>query len=245
MGNSIFDNLMLTASVGIINQDLDITTSDNEDGYFLYQPVVQPGGWYSWGDNGGLSATEFQRGDGSAMTFVKRKEFTAGLRGSMWNRLLTFDFNFFTSKMEGGLARTSSLYPIYFTQVGYPSSSIIPYVNFNEDKRTGFDFSVYANKKVGEVDLTLGVSGMWYKSTAEKRDENVEFDYLSVVGRALNGHWGLQSEGFFNDQAEIDAAPKQTFGDVKPGDIRYKDQNNMVRLMTTTVYSWDVGTLPL
>lgn len=65
--------------------------------------------------------------------------------------------------MEGGLARTSSLYPIYFTQVGYPSSSIIPYVNFNEDKRTGFDFSVYANKKVGEVDLTLGVSGMWYK----------------------------------------------------------------------------------
>ena len=223
MGNSIFDNLMLTASAGIINQDLDITTSDNEDGYFLYQPVVQPGGWYSWGDNGGLSATEFQRGDGSAMTFVKRKEFTAGLRGSMWNRLLTFDFNFFTSKMEGGLARTSSLYPIYFTQVGYPSSSIIPYVNFNEDKRTGFDFSVYANKKVGEVDLTLGVSGMWYKSTAEKRDENVEFDYLSVVGRALNGHWGLQSEGFFNDQAEIDAAPKQTFGDVKPGDIRYKD----------------------
>ena len=188
--------------------------------------MVQPGGWYSWGDNGGLSATEFQRGDGSAMTFVKRKEFTAGLRGSMWNRLLTFDFNFFTSKMEGGLARTSSLYPIYFTQVGYPSSSIIPYVNFNEDKRTGFDFSVYANKKVGEVDLTLGVSGMWYKSTAEKRDENVEFDYLSVVGRALNGHWGLQSEGFFNDQAEIDAAPKQTFGDVKPGDIRYKDQNN-------------------
>ena len=109
----------------------------------------------------------------------------------MWNRQLTFDFNFFTSKMEGGLARTSSLYPIYFTQVGYPSSSIIPYVNFNEDKRTGFDFSVYANKKVGEVDLTLGVSGMWYKSTAEKRDENIEFEYLSAVGRPLNGHWGL------------------------------------------------------
>lgn len=69
MGNSIFDNLMLTASVGIINQDLDITTSDNEDGYFLYQPVVQPGGWYSWGDNGGLSATEFQRGDGLCHDF--------------------------------------------------------------------------------------------------------------------------------------------------------------------------------
>lgn len=226
MENSVFDDLVLTASAGIINQDLDITTSDNEDGYYLYKAVLQTGGWYSWGDNGGLGATEFQRGDNYDMTYVKRKEFTVGLRGSMWNRLISFDFNFFTDKMDGGLTRANSLFPNYFTQIGYPSSSIIPYINFNVDKRTGFDFSVYANKKVGEVDLTLGFSGMYYKSTAEKRDENIEFDYLSAIGRALNGHWGLESEGFFQSQAEIDAAPTQTFGDVKPGDIRYKDQNN-------------------
>ena len=224
--NSIFDNLMLTASVGIINQDLDITASDNEDGYYLYKTVVQKGSWYSWGDNGGLAATEFQRGNNPDMTYVKRKEFTAGLRGSMWSNLINFDINFFTSKMDGGLVRPGSLYPNYFTQIGYPSSSIIPYVNFNVDQRTGFDFSVYANKKVGEVDLTLGVSGMYYKSTAKKRDENIEFSYLSAVGRALNGYWGLESEGFFRDEAEITSAPTQTFGDVKPGDIRYKDQNN-------------------
>lgn len=226
MENSIFDNLMFTVSGGIINQDLDITTDDNEDGYYLYKAVIQSGGWYSWGDNGGLAATEFQRGDNYDMTFVKRKEFTVGLRGSMWNNLINFDFNFFNSKMDGGLTRANSLYPNYFTQTGYPTSSIIPYINYNVDKRTGFDFSIYANKKIDEVALTLGVSGMYYKSTAEKRDENIEFDYLSAVGRALNGHWGLESEGFFQDQKEIDTAPTQTFGDVKPGDIRYKDQNN-------------------
>ena len=226
MENSVFDNLMLTASAGVINQDLDITTSDNEDGYYLYKTVVQSGGWYSWGDNGGLAATEFQRGNNPDMTYVKRKEFTVGLRGSMWNKLIDFDFNFFTYKMDGGLTRANSLYPIYFTQTGYPSSSIIPYVNFNVDKRTGFDFSVYVNRKMGEVDLTLGVSGMYYKTSAEKRDEKVEFGYLSSIGRPLNGFWGLESDGFFNSQAEIDAAPQQTFGNVKPGDIRYKDQNN-------------------
>lgn len=226
MENSIFDDLMLTASAGIINQDLDITSSENVDGYYLYKAVIQSGGWYSWGDNGGLAATEFQRGDNPDMTYVKRKEFAVGLRGSLLNRLLNFDFNFFSSKMDGGLARTSSLYPNYFTQTGYPTSSIIPFINYNEDKRTGFDFSVYANKKVGEVNLTLGVSGMYYKSIAKKRDENIEFDYLSAIDRPLNGHWGLQSEGFFQSQVEIESAPTQTFGDVKPGDIRYKDQNN-------------------
>ena len=223
--DTFVDDLMLTASAGIIAQDMDLTTSDNEDGYYLYKSVMQQGGWYSWGDNGGLAATEFQRGDNFDMTFVKRKEFTVGLRGSLWNKLITFDANFFTNKMDGGLVRTASAYPIYFTQVGYPTSSIIPYMNYNIDKRVGIDFSVYANKKFGEVDVKLGVSGMWYKSTADKRDENYEFAYQSRVGQALNGLWGLQSEGFFQSQSEIDAAPKQTFGDVKPGDIRYKDQN--------------------
>lgn len=229
MGNSIFDDLMVTASAGIIKQDIDIKDPGNEDdeGYYLYKTVVQPGGWYSWGDNGGLSATEYQRSNNPNMTYVKRKEFTVGLRGSMWNNLINFDFNFFASKMDGGLARTNSLYPNYFTQIGYPTSSIMPLINFNVDQRTGFDFSVYVNKNVGEVDLTLGVSGMYYKSTAKKRDETIEYDYLSAVGRPLNGHWGLQSEGFFKDEDEIKAAPKQTFGDeVRPGDIRYKDQNN-------------------
>ncbi len=224
--DTFVDDLMLNVSGGIISQDIDITADDNEDGYFMYKTILQTGGWYSWGDLEGGSATEFQRGDNYDLTFVKRKEFSVGLRGSLWNKLITFDLNFFTSKMDGMLARVSSLFPNYFTQTGYPTSSIIPYVNYNIDKRVGFDFSVYGNKKVGQVDLTLGVSGMWFKSTADKRDENIEYDYLSAIGRPLNGLWGLQSDGLFQSQEEIDAAPEQTFGDVKPGDIKYIDQNN-------------------
>ena len=36
----------------------------------------------------------------------------------------------------------------------------------------------------------------------------------------------LESIGFFNDQEEINNSPKQVFETVKPGDIKYKDQNN-------------------
>lgn len=224
--DTFVDDLMVNVSGGIINQDIDITASDNEDGYFMYKTILQTGGWYSWGDLEGGAATEFQRGDNYDMGFVKRKEFSVGLRGSLFDKLITFDVNFFTSKMDGMLTRATSLFPNYFTQTGYPTSSIIPYVNYNIDKRIGVDFSVYGNKKIGEVDLSLGVSGTWYKSTADKRDENIEFDYLSAIGRPLNGLWGLKSDGFFNSQEEIDAAPEQTFGEVKPGDIKYVDMNN-------------------
>lgn len=225
---SALDDLMLTASAGIIEQDMDITASDNEDGYFLWKPVVQSGGWYSWGDNGGLAATEFQRGENLEMSFIQRKEFTLGLRGSMWKKSLTFDFNFFTNTMEGGLARVSSLYPGYFTQTGYPTSSIIPYVNYNEDKRVGFDFAIKGHKKFGEWDLALGLTGMYYESTATKRDEVLEAgnEYLSVIDQPLNGHWGLECTGFYQTQEEIDnAIAKPTFGEVRPGDLKYKDQN--------------------
>ena len=218
--DTAFDDLMLTASYGVIDQDLDISD------YFLWKSVVVRDGWYSWADNGGESATKYDRGNNPNMDFIKRKEFNIGLRGSLWNQALTFDFNYFRSEMNGGLARTASIYPLYFTQVGYPTSSIIPYVNFNEDLRQGFDFSVYGKAKIGEVEAKLGVSGMYYTTEAKVRDENYANDYQTRIGRELNGIWGLESLGFFTSEEEIASAAMQTFGEVKPGDIKYKDQNN-------------------
>ena len=223
--DTAFDDLMVTASGGIISQDMDLSTDDNVMGYYLYKSILQRGGWFSWADLGGEAATEFQRGENPNMTFIKRKELNLGLRGSLWDQLLSFDLNYFTGKMDGDIARANSLYPIYFNQVGYPTSSIIPYVNYNIDNRSGFDFSLYLNKKVSEVDLTLGVNGMYYNTEAAKRDESFEFDYQSRIGQPLNALWGLESLGFFNDQADIDGSPDQQFGETRPGDIKYRDQN--------------------
>lgn len=223
--NTAFDDLMLTASAGIVNQDMDIRTDDNEMGYYLYKSILQRGGWFSWADLNGEAATEFQRGDNPNMTFVKRKEINLGLRGSLWNKLIDFDFNYFSGKMDGNIARVSSLYPNYFTQTGYPTSSIIPYVNYNIDDRSGFDFSVYLNKIINEVKLTLGVNGMYSSTKANKRDESFQYDYQTRIGRPLNGLWGLESLGFFNNQDDINNSADQQFGDALPGDIKYKDQN--------------------
>lgn len=226
LSNSAFDDLMLTVSGGIISHDMDIAADGNEMGYYLYKQVVQRGGWYSWGDLGGEAATEFQRGENPDLTYIKRKELNVGLRGSLWEKALSFDFNYFVGKMDGNITLPHSKYPNYFTQVGYPTSSILPYLNYNIDDRSGFDFSVYVNKSVGELDMTLGVSGMHSVVEAARRDENIAYDYQTAVGRHVNGLWGLEAIGFFNSQQEIEEAPTQVFGGViRPGDIRYKDQN--------------------
>jgi hypothetical protein len=84
------------------------------------------------------------------------------------------------------------------------------------------------NKDLGDVNLTLGVSGTYYTTEATRRDDtNYEYDYQKRQGKAVDGIWGLESAGFFQTQAEVDNSPTQTFGGiVKPGDIKYVDQNN-------------------
>jgi hypothetical protein len=42
--------------------------------------------------------------------------------------------------------------------------------------------------------------------------------------------YGLEAIGFFNSQQEINNSPQQTFSDVAPGDVKYKDQNGDNRI---------------
>ncbi|MDR2883211.1 MAG: SusC/RagA family TonB-linked outer membrane protein [Alistipes sp.] len=222
--SKVLDDLVLSLSGGIVAQDLDIMVSDNPMGYFLYEKVLRRGGWWAWADNGGEAATEYNRSNNPDMGYVKRKEISVSLRGSMWDRLFTFDLSWFYTRMDGLLTRPTSVYPSYFTQTGYPSSSLMPYINYNTDDYTGLDFSVYLNKKFGEVDIKLGFNGLYSANKAARRDEIYEYDYQRREGKTTYGLWGLESQGLFATDAEA-ASADQTFGPVQAGDIRYKDQD--------------------
>jgi hypothetical protein len=87
------------------------------------------------------------------------------------------------------------------------------------------------NKKLGEVAWTLGFNGTYYKTEAKVRasDTQYEYDYQYRSGKPTDAIFGLQSEGFFSDEADIANSPDQSTlasGGVKPGDIKYKDQND-------------------
>ncbi len=52
------------------------------------------------------------------------------------------------------------------------------------------------------------------------------YDYLRAKGKRYGQFFGLEATGYFNDLNEIDNSPRQKFSDVRPGDIKYRDQNN-------------------
>ncbi|MBK5721685.1 SusC/RagA family TonB-linked outer membrane protein [Dysgonomonas sp. Marseille-P4677] len=219
-GSNAVDDLMLSFSGSILHQDIDIAD------YYMYKSIwSQDYGW-SWYDGSLERYTKSFRGENEDLTFIKRKEFSINLRTSLWQKLLTADASFFINSTEGRVITPNALFPNYFA-TGYPEASFVPYMNSNNDKRVGFDFNINLNKHIGDVDFTLGVAGTYYDTKATKRSEIKEFAYEKTQGQAVDGIWGLKSDGLFQSQEEIDNSPEQTFGGtIRPGDIKYIDQNN-------------------
>jgi TonB-linked SusC/RagA family outer membrane protein len=91
----------------------------------------------------------------------------------------------------------------------------------------GFDFQLSYNDKIGNLEYTVtGVLSKADNKVIERGEAKKMYEYQQRTGRPLDPVFGLVALGLFQDQAEIDASPVQTFGVVKPGDIKYQDQND-------------------
>lgn len=100
------------------------------------------------------------------------------------------------------------------------------YVNAGIVDSRGLELGLDYEKTMG--DMTFYVGGK-YTLSKNKIVEQLEspraYDYLKSTGQPVNQLFGLQAIGFFVDQEEINNSPVQQFSVVKPGDIKYKDQN--------------------
>lgn len=226
---SFVNDLMLTASYSSLKQDLDITD------YYLFRENYGNstaegalGAWYQWrdgGSTGGGGATVLAgRGANPNLSFVERREFRFGLNASLLNSSIKLNANYFRQHTNGLLTRgNATIFPSYFLQ---GNGEFLPWLNFDNDMRTGVDFSVNLNNKVGQLEYALGVVGMIYNSKATQRDEVYENDYQYRTGRPLDASWGYIAEGLFQNDNDIQTHARQNFGgDLKPGDIKYQDVN--------------------
>ena len=90
----------------------------------------------------------------------------------------------------------------------------------------GIDASLDWKDKVGDIDYGVYANGGWlFTKVIDHGEAYQQYEYLYHKGNPVSQCYGLEVLGFFQDQTEINNSPKQTFGDVRPGDIKYKDQN--------------------
>jgi len=219
--STVVNDLSLSASGSILNTDLDI------DKYYLYTDnLTQNSDWFGWYDGSGDRAVIMTRSANKNLSYAQRKEFSANIKAGLFNNLITVDASYFTNRYEGVVVQALNQFPSYFAS---GNSNLVPYINFNNTDRNGFDVSLNFNKKIGQVAVSLGLNATYYQTLASRYDElqNNPTNLLRT-GKAYDGLWGLKCLGYYNSTeiAAIDgspAHPKPAFGDVKSGDLKYLD----------------------
>lgn len=222
------DYLKLRGSTGLVGND-NLGTR-----LFAFQNYYnRSGSQYFFGTSfsNAPSSTEQELGN-SNLTWEKAVKSSVGFDAKFFNRSLGVSFDYFHENRKDLL--TTALLPNILGQNTVN-------VNEGEAQYKGFEFSLDYKKKIGQV--TFGVNGNFTSVETKVIAINEEAglpEYQKQVGYGIGRVTQLNNdnsidytsrflvtEGLFQSQAEIDAAPIQRFsGAVRPGDIRYKDVNS-------------------
>ena len=222
------DDLKLTASYGVIRQDMDISN------YYMYDDVfTATGQWWGWSETAQTMQTSLStRGANVDLGFVKRKEFRVGINGkwSMLGGQWSLDWNYFNVKTNDQVVSPAILYPSYFSAW---NTTFLPSMNYNNQSRQGIDYALNTKFSFSDFKLQVGLTGMFYWSNNSRISENNEYEWLNATGRSIEAIRGYHCLGYFQE-SDFDANGNTTLptinANVKPGDLKYQDQNGDGRI---------------
>lgn len=142
-----------------------------------------------------------------------------GLDISLFRNSFSFTVDYFTEDRTGIYMERNFLPQI----TGLESK---PRANVGAVASKGFDGNFELKEKAGEVNITLRGNMTYSKNEVLERDEeNKVYPYQYDRGYRVDQQKGLIALGLFKDYDDIRNSPRQQFGVVQPGDIKYKDVN--------------------
>ncbi len=117
------------------------------------------------------------------------------------------------------------------------------YNDVGEVESYGFEVSAkYAKRITSDLNVNAGVTLSWNSNRVLKYIGTPTYPLRDPVGHRVNEAWGLQSNGFFKDDADINNSPRQEFSAVSVGDIKYRDLNGDKLINEFDVASLNCGT---
>ena len=184
---------------------------------YLYTLGEVDGGW-NWG-NGHVSGVHYTQVASPNVTWEVARKDDVGIDIVVWNNRFSLTVDYFREKRTG----------IYMSRnylpwtVGLEST---PKANVGAVKSEGFDGHFKFEDTFGKFHVVARGNITYSKNTILDYDvENSVYPYQYQRGYRINQVRGLIAEGLFRDYDDIRNSPRQEFGTVQPGDIKYKDVN--------------------
>lgn len=216
-GNKVIDFLKVRASYGI-------TGNINEDFRFLFEQWgATSAGWILGTGNTVRSGRLEGSYANTAFTWEQKSSMNIGVDVVLWKKLSATVDVFNEDRIH-----------ILETPTGIPDFTGINLKNTNTGKvnNKGFEASLKFNDKKNKFDYYAGASVAFARNKVTARSEDVlPYQYLYSKGYRLGQMRGLVYNGFYQ-LADFDAngtllagIPKSSFTNVKPGDLKFVDQD--------------------
>lgn len=189
---------------------------------FPYLYTIGKGGGYNWGEydfNNSYDGRIYTDLASNYATWEVATKHDLGVDLAFFNDKFTATVDYFHEQREGIWMERKYLPAI----VGVGSN---PRANVGKVLSEGFDGNFTFRERINKVDITVRGNITYSKNTILERDEeNNVYPYQMDRNYRVNQAKGLIALGLFKDYDDIRNSPRQDFGLVQPGDIKYKDVN--------------------
>lgn len=194
---------------------------------FMYDQYYFMQGGYNFG-NANNSAGGMVEGSlaNPGITWERKRTANIGLDALFRNKW-NFSLDVFTENRYGIPVTPAGTVPAFL-------GAALPLLNIGEVRNTGFEAVLgYQSDPAKKFRYFFEGMVMFSRNRILEMSEAARpFEYLRQTGHAAGQPFGLEADGFylpgdFDANGQLKAGiPFPQFGTVRPGDIRYKDQNN-------------------
>ncbi|MDR2954928.1 MAG: TonB-dependent receptor [Prevotella sp.] len=185
------------------------------DDRFPYLTIINSNAAGGWGGSGLIETVV----GADNLKWEVSKKADVGIEGKLFNDKLEFVVDAFHDKRDGIFQKRTQL-PTWVGSMSMPYGNVGSMVSYGADGNLSYrqDFS---------KDLSFTVRGNFTYSTNKIKSWEQpyqKYDYLSYIDKPYNVLRGYKAIGLFKDDQDVLSSPTQ-FGNVRPGDIKYKDIN--------------------
>jgi TonB-linked SusC/RagA family outer membrane protein len=163
-----------------------------------------------------------------------------GIEGRFWDDKISFVVDFFQDQRDGIFQERKQV-PDYVGVI------TMPFGNIGKMKSYGFDGNIsYTQELNKDMHFIIRGNFTYSKNLVQNWEEVYEkYPYLERTGLPHDVHRGFQSLGLFRSEEEIQYSPRQAWGEVEPGDIKYKDVNGDGKISNDDKVPLSRNTYPL
>ncbi len=217
--NNTISFLKTRASVGL-------TGNDRFGGsrFAFAQDFYYSGNYRFGSENTAISTIVNGQLGNPAISWERDLKFNVGVEANLFGKLdIVLDL-FYNSRSNLPL-NTSEIYPGYM-------GVIAPYENIGKVNNRGFEIDLVYKDKWGALDYFVGTSAFFARNKIIDMAEMMRPEaYSNRTGHPIGQPFGWVADGFYS-AGDFDASgelreglPVSAFAPVRPGDIRYIDQN--------------------